>query len=112
MVALIARQLLPGFALAFYDPLKAAAGDTPPPMVLALLAADAVVLAPQRTATGWRGFLIAEDTAAGQVREFTLPDQPDPVALVVPPPAAGSEAAVWAEAAAFLAIPQSPHTPD
>jgi len=80
--------------------------------VLALLAADAVVLAPQRTATGSRGFLIAEDTAAGQVREFTLPDQPDPVALVVPPPAAGSEAAVWAEAAAFLAIPQSPHTPD
>jgi hypothetical protein len=111
MVELIAQELLPGFALAFYEPLKAAAGDAPPPKVLALLADDAIVLAPQRTATGWRGFLIAEDTAADQRRDFTLPGQPEPIALIVPPPAAGSAAAVWAAAAASLATPPSPDTP-
>lgn len=112
MLALIAQELLPGFALAFYEPLKAAAGDTPPPKVLALLADDAIVLAPQRTPSGWRGFLIAEDTAADQRRDFMLPGQPEPIALIVPPPAAGSAAAVWAAAAASLATPPSPGTPD
>jgi|GEM_PF-2636604 len=112
MLELIRRQLFPGFALAFYEPLSTAAADTPPPPLLALLAVDAILLAPRQAADGWRGFLIAEDTAAGQVREFRRPGEPDPMWLLVPPPAAGSEGAVWAAEAACLAIQPSPDIPD
>jgi hypothetical protein len=111
MLALIAARQFPGFALAFYEHLQQAAGDTPPPRPLALVADDAILLAPRRTSTGWEGFLIAEHSAADQVRPFHWPGEPEPtVWLAVAPPAAGA-AAVWAEAGACLPIRESPSAP-
>jgi hypothetical protein len=112
MLELIDQGLFPPFALAFYEPLNIAGQNQPPPPRLALVAGDAILLAPVATTGGWRGFLIAEDTAAGQQREFQAPDLPEPVRLIVPLPADGSAAAVWAAAAAFLPTPPSPDTPD
>jgi len=101
MLALVQERQFPGFAMAFYEQLSAAGKDHPAPARLALLANDAILLAPSPSATGWRGFLIAEDTAADQVREFHLPGEEDPCCrLFVPAPE--SAAAVWAVEAAFL----------
>ena len=113
MLALINAKVFPAFALAFYDVLSAAGKDHEPPPLLALVAADAILLAPRQSPGGWSGFLIAEGTAQGQVREFHWPDQPDQpgLQLAVPVSSAGV-AAVWAEEAAFLAIRPSPDTPD
>jgi hypothetical protein len=111
LLALVARKQLPGFAMAFYEPLSAAGRDHPPPARLALVADDAILLAPKLTATGWAGFLIAEDTAAGQDREFKAAEDPE-ATWMLSVPAPESWAAVWAEEAASLATPQSPHTPD
>ena len=111
MLALIRAKVFPTFALAFYDVLSAAGQGHNPPARLALMAADAILLAPRQAPGGWSGFLIAEGTAQGQVREFCWPELPEPVWLAVPVSSAGV-AAVWAEEAAFLAIRPSPDTPD
>jgi hypothetical protein len=111
MLALIAARQFPSFALTFYEPLQQAGQGQPPPSPLALVADDAILLAPRRTAGGWSGFLIAEHSAADQVRAFHWPGQPDPVvSLAVAPPASGA-AAVWAEAGACLPIRESPPAP-
>lgn len=111
MLALVAAKQFPGWGLTFYAQLSAAGKDHPAPARLALIAEDAILLAPSPTATGWRGFLIAEETAAGKVRQFHRPGESEPCcALVVP--ASAEAAAVWAVEAAFLSIPESPHTPD
>lgn len=112
MLELIRCGQFPSFALAFYEQLNAAGKDQPVPARLALVADDAILLAPISTLGGWRGFLIAEDTAAGQVRAFQPSWGQDSVLLTVPPPDDESKAAVWAAAAASLAIPPSPHRPD
>ena len=111
MIALIAAGQFPGFALAFYEPLLQAGHNQPAPSPLALVADDAILLAPRRVGDSWQGFLIAEHSAADQVRAFHSPEQADPVVwLAVSPPAAGA-AAVWAEAAASLPIRQPPLGP-
>ncbi|MEB3169341.1 MAG: hypothetical protein VKK97_11510 [Synechococcaceae cyanobacterium] len=100
MLALIQARQFPTWALTFYDALKSSAGDTPPP-TLALLADDAILLAPRFTPQGWVGFLIAEDQASGQPRAFHPPDRPQVVAWLSVP-AAPEPAAVWAVADASL----------
>ena len=111
MVALIAARQFPGFALTFYEPLLQASQGQPAPSPLALVADDAILLAPRRSATGWQGFLIAEHSAADQDRPVHWPGEQDPAAwLHVPPPSAGP-AAVWAEGAACLPIAEPPPAP-
>jgi len=113
MVALIAARQFPSFALTFYEPLLQAGQGQPAPSPLALMAEDAILLAPRRQGEAWTGFLIAEHSAADQVRAFHWPGDADPVPvawLAVAPPASGA-AAVWAEAAACLPIRQSPPAP-
>ncbi|MFM2158625.1 MAG: hypothetical protein RLZZ124_1099 [Cyanobacteriota bacterium] len=107
MLALIAAEQFPGFALAFYEPLYQAGQNQPPPASLALVADDAILLAPRQTAQGWEGFLIAEHTAADQPRVFHHPGDPQPIATLHVPPASGGAAAVWAEEAASLTTRQS-----
>jgi hypothetical protein len=97
MLALVALDQCPPFALAFYESLAAAGQDQPAPPRLALIAEDAVLLAPTPSPGGWHGFLIADCSAANQVRAFRLPGEEEPIAqLLVPPPADGSVAGVWA----------------
>jgi hypothetical protein len=112
MLALISSGLFPTWALALYEPLsQAGQGHTPPPL-LALIAADAILLAPQQAPGGWRGFLIAEGTTQGQLRPFHWPGDPAPAFWLAVPRASAEAGAVWAEEAAFLATQPSPHTPD
>lgn len=112
MLALIAARQFPGFALAFYEPLQQAAGDTPAPRPLALMADDAILLAPRLTAAGWEGFLIAEHSAAEQPRGFHWPGDPTPAHWLRVPACAEGPAAVWAAAAACLPIAEPPPAPE
>lgn len=101
MLALIAAGQFPSWALAFYGALQAAGRDTDPPPTLALMATDAILLAPRFTPEGWTGFLIAEGQASAQPRAFHPPGQPEATAWLAVP-AAPTPAAVWAVAAASL----------
>lgn len=108
MLELIRRQQFPRFALVAYDALAAAGKDQAAPRRLALLAGDAVLLAPRPTPQGWQGFLIAEDTAADQPRAFHWPEDPEAVQWLHVPPPVEPGAAVWAVADASLPTLQSP----
>jgi hypothetical protein len=112
MLALIAARQFPGFALAFYEHLQQAGQGQPPPSPLALVADDAILLAPRRQGEAWTGFLIAEHSAADQVRAFHWPGEPEPVVWLAVAPPAGGAAAVWAEAGACLPIRESPSAPE
>jgi hypothetical protein len=112
MLALIAARQFPGFALTFYEPLLQAGQGQPAPSPLALVAEDAILLAPRRSATGWEGFLIAEHSAADQVRPFHWPGDPAPVAWLAVAPPAGGAAAVWAEGSACLPTRESQPAPE
>lgn len=108
MLALCEAEQVPGFALAFYDSLAAAGEGIAPPRLLALLADDALLLAPVEHQDGWRGLLLAEDTAAGQVRAFRLADDPQRVVSLLVPLAPDAAMPAWAAANSFLPIAQSP----
>jgi hypothetical protein len=108
MLALCELRQVPGFAMGFYDALATAGEGTAPPSPLALLADDALLLAPVEHQDGWRGLLLAEDTAAGQERTFRLADDPQRVVTLLVPPAPDAAAPAWAAADSWLPIVQSP----
>lgn len=111
MLALIQARQFPGWALTFYEALEAVGRNQPPPPTLALVADDAILLAPRFTPNGWTGFLIAEGSAADQPRAFHPADQPE-VVTWLGVPVAPEPAAVWAVAAAFLPTLPPLDTPD
>ena len=98
---------MPGFAMAFYDALATAGEGTPPPSPLALLAEDALLLAPVEHQDGWRGLLLAEDSAAGQERTFRLADDPQRMVSLFVPPSPDAAAPAWAAADSWLPTVQS-----
>ena len=108
MLALCELRQVPGFAMAFYDALATAGEGTPPPSPLALLAEDALLLAPIEHQDGWRGLLLAEDTAAGQERSFRLAEDPSQVVTLLVPSAPDAAAPAWAAADSWLPIVRSP----
>jgi hypothetical protein len=107
MLALCEAQQVPGFAMAFYDALATAGEGITPPTLLALLADDALLLAPAEQQDGWRGLLLAEDTAAGQVRTFRMAGDPQRVVSLLVPDAPDAVTPAWAAAGAWLPIAQS-----
>lgn len=111
MLALIRAQQFPGWALTFYEALEAVGRDQPPPPTLALVAEDAILLAPRFTPGGWQGFLIAEGPAAGQPRAFYPPGQPEAMTWLAVP-AAPEPGAVWAAASASLPTLPPPGSSD
>ncbi len=108
MLALCEAVQVPGFAMAFYDALATAGEGTPPPSLLALLADDALLLAPVEHQDGWRGLLLAEDTAAGQERTFRLADDSQQLVTLLVPPSPDAAAPAWAAADSWLPTVQSP----
>ena len=108
MLAICEQQQVPGFAMAFYDALATAGEGVNPPTPLALLADDALLLAPVEHQDGWRGLLLAEDTAAGQARAFRLADDPQRVVTLLVPSAPDAATPAWAAAGAWLPSAQSP----
>lgn len=112
MLALCEQRQAPGFAMAFYDALATAGEGTPPPTPLALLAEDALLLAPVEHNDGWRGLLLAEDTAAGQVRTFRLADDPQRLVTLLVPSSPDAAAPAWAAEDSWLPIAQFPGSTD
>jgi hypothetical protein len=108
MLALCEARQVPGFAMAFYDALATAGEGTPPPPLLALLADDALLLAPVEHQDGWRGLLLAEETAAGLERTFRLADDSQRLVTLLVPPSPDAAAPAWAAADSWLPIVQSP----
>ena len=107
MLALCEARQVPGFAMGFYDALATAGEGTPPPPLLALLADDALLLAPLEHHDGWRGLLLAEDTAAGKERTFRLTDDPQRMVTLLVPIAPDAAAPAWAAAGSWLPIVRS-----
>lgn len=107
MLALCELRQVPGFAMAFYDALATAGEGIAPPTPLALVADDALLLAPVEHQDGWRGLLLAEDTAAGQERSFRLADDPQRLVTLRVPIAPDAAAPAWAAADSWLPIAQS-----
>lgn len=108
MIALCEQRQVPGFAMAFYDALATAGEGEPLPSPLALLAVDALLLAPVEHQGGWRGLLLAEDSAAGQERTFRLADDPLRTVTLFVPPSPDAAAPAWAAADSWLPIARSP----
>lgn len=95
MLALLESDQCPGYVLSFHDALERAGRDASRPAMLALIAEDAILLAPKQGAEGWTGFLVLERSAAGQSREFVSDDGNLRTVLSVPAPAtAGAVSAV------------------
>ena len=64
------KGLLPSWALFCFKELVAAASDSYVPSDPVLLAEDALLLHPVKTDVGWKGMLIACESAGGKIREF------------------------------------------
>lgn len=76
------HQRFPSWALFCWRELICNSDDTPP-RLLSLQCKDAILLAPQRTNDGWRGMLIAQESASNKRRVFT-DDHGREYALTVP----------------------------
>ena len=83
-VAAIKRGLLPSWALFCYKSLAAAASDQYEPTVSIMVSQDALLLHPIRTEDGWKGMLIAMESASRQRREFKIEGKEETVWLTVP----------------------------
>lgn len=64
------KGMLPTWALFCFKELKASASLTYKPSNPVLLAEDALLLHPVKTEAGWRGLLIACESASQKIREF------------------------------------------
>lgn len=83
-VAAIKRGLLPSWALFCYKQLSAAASNDYEPKVSIMVAEDALILHPIKTEDGWKGMLIAMESAGRQRREFKIEGKEETVWLTVP----------------------------
>lgn len=106
LLELLQRNLLPGFVLdgPWLADLEAGGRGVSPPPRLCWAAEDAILLAPYRVDAGhWGGFLVAQASAAGQLREFAS-ETGEVVALRVPAGAVQGHSLAVAQAGAVLAM--------
>ena len=85
MLALAKKGMLPSWALFCFKEVTAHADSNYIPSSLALIADDAVLIHPVRTETGYKGLLIARESASMAVREMTNLETGEVVKLRVPP---------------------------
>ena len=71
-IKMIEDGIYPSWALFCFADLTAQA-DGHPPALLAFVAKDALLLGPVEQPDGFKGLLIAEESASGEAREFTSP---------------------------------------
>ena len=108
MLRLIELNLFPSFALdgPWIADLEAEGKNAEVPSRLCWAADDAILLAPYRAdANHWAGFLIAKNSAAGQVREF-FSEKAEAVSLMVPSDAVPPNAFAGAKASVIMEILQ------
>ena len=106
LLELLERNLLPGFVLngPWLADLEAQGRGVTPPQRLCWAAEDAILLAPYRVdASHWGGFLVAQASAVGRVREFAS-EAGEVVALRVPSDAVQGRAFAAAQAGAVLVM--------
>jgi hypothetical protein len=106
LLELLERNLLPGFVLdgPWLADLEAQGRGVAPPPRLCWAAEDVILLAPYRVDAGhWGGFLVAQASAAGRVREFAS-EVGEVVALRVPTDAVPGRSFAAAQAGAVLVL--------
>ncbi len=106
LLELLERNLLPGFVLdgPWLADLEAQGRGVTPPPRLCWAAEDAILLAPYRVDAGhWGGFLVAQRSAAGRMREFAS-EAGEVVALLVPTDAVPGRSFTAAQAGAVLVL--------
>ena len=106
LLELLERNLLPGFVLdgPWLADLEAQGRSVTPPPRLCWAAEDAILLAPYRVdASHWGGFLVAQASAVGRVREFAS-EAGEVVALRVSSDAVQGRAFAAAQAGAVLVM--------
>ena len=82
-VAAIERGLLPSWALFCYKSLATSASEQYEPQVSIMVAEDALLLHPTKTEDGYKGMLIAMESASKQKRKFKI-EGGETVTLTVP----------------------------
>ena len=85
MLALAKKGMLPSWTLFCFKEVTAHADPGYTPSTLALIADDVVLIHPVRTETGYKGLLIAQESAGLAVREMTNPETGEVIKLRVPP---------------------------
>ena len=106
LLELLERNLLPGFVLdgPWLADLEAQGRGVSPPPRLCWAAEDAILLAPYRVdASRWGGFLVAQASAVGRVREFAS-EAGEVVTLRVPADAVQGRSLAAAQAGAELVM--------
>lgn len=83
-VAAVERGLMPSWALFCYKALASSASSNYTPKKCIMTAEDAVLLHPIKTEEGWKGMLIAMESAGGKYRNFVTEDG-ETIRLAVPP---------------------------
>ena len=83
MLQMAKKGTLPAWTMFCYKEVVAAAQPDYVPSLCALVAEDAILLHPEKTATGWSGMLIASESASEQKRTFKA-DDGTTVKLAVP----------------------------
>ena len=85
MLALAKKGLLPSWTLFCFKEVTANADPEYSPNTLAFISDDAILIHPVRTELGYKGLLIAQESASGLVREMTNPETGEVFRLRMPP---------------------------
>ena len=85
MLSLAKKGLLPPWALFCFKEVTANADPEYQPRILALVAEDAILIHPVRHETGYKGLLIALESASSSVRTMRNPETGETFDLKVPP---------------------------
>ena len=84
MMILAKKKLLPSWGLFCFKEVTANADDAYRPKTVAYIADDAMLLNPIREENGYRGLLIAQESASESIRVMKNPETGESVSLLIP----------------------------
>ena len=84
MLLLAKKGLLPSWALFCFKEVTSNADPNYEPSVLAFVGEDAILIHPVKEETGYKGLLIAMESASKQLRQLTNPETGEVVSLRMP----------------------------
>lgn len=84
MLAIAKRGLLPSWALFCFKEVTANADPDYVPNLLAFVSDDAILIHPARTEAGYKGLLIAQESASMSTREMVNPETGEVLNLRIP----------------------------
>ena len=83
-MALAKGNLLPAWTLFCFKEVTANADDSNRPKVLAYVSDDAVLLNPKKTENGYKGLLVARESASKSIREMRDLETGEVISLSIP----------------------------